>query len=511
MDNTQRPLRQVSYNEQGIRVALQLFAILATVATAILGSYIIGSTTYGLYVVVAVLGAITSLVVINKPSLGVYILVVFIYLDFSSVIEITFGIPSINKVLVALVAVSILGTKVTIRRENLVFGVSGTLIIFHSLIMIATILVSELSPNLDLVVDIVKDLAILFIILQVSSEERSFKTIQWLMLASAAFLALLTTYQLLSGNYEFEFWGLAQAPIHQIIDNYDDVRPTGPLDDPNFYAQILLMVLPVGIYRVLGTQNSLRRLIALFACAVIAFAVIGTYSRSAFVTFVVVAALIAIEQRVQLYKIATIVIVGVLIGLPLLPRGFMERVATLTEFAGAFTNGANSVTEVSLRGRTSEILVAWELFTDYPVFGVGYGNYPQYYQEYAAGLGLDNRLEERDAHSLYFEYLAETGLIGFSAFIIMLGVIFNLMMRAKKQMREIDRLDMVYWIAGAQMGLVAYLVNTITLHDDYIRYLRLSLAMAAGVIILSRHIYKEALAESKHKNKNEKPKVIQAT
>lgn len=507
--DTQRPLQ--TYNEQGIRVALQLLAILTTVVTAILGSYIIGSTPYGLYVVVAVLGAVTSLVVVNNPNLGVYILVVFIYLDFSSVIEIAFGIPSINKVLVALVAVSILGTKVTIRRENLVFGVSGSLIIFHSIIMILTILVAELTPDLDLVVDVVKDLAILFIILQVSSEEGAFKRMQWLLLASAGFLSLLTTYHLVSGNYGFEFWGLARAPIHQIVGTYDDVRPTGPLEDPNFYAQILLLILPIGVYRVLGEKNLLPRFLALGASLLITFAIIGTYSRSSFVTFIIVAGLIALEQRVPIYKIVAMGVLGVVIVLPILPRGFMERIGTLTQFASAFGsgNGANALSEQSLRGRTSEILVAWNLLTDYPIFGVGYNNYPKYYQEYAAVVGLDNRLEERDAHSLYFEYLAETGIVGFGAFALMLGIILNLLRRAKKWMIEIDREDMVYWFAGVQMGLIAYLINTITLHDDYIRYFRLGLAMAAGAIILARYMYEQGLAENK--TKKLKPTIIEAS
>jgi hypothetical protein len=66
---------------------------------------------------------------------------------------------------------------------------------------------------------------------------------------SASFVSLLSTYQNLTGNTTQTFFGLANAPIHQIVDEFDSVRVTGPLDDPNFYAQTLLMVLPLTIYR----------------------------------------------------------------------------------------------------------------------------------------------------------------------------------------------------------------------------------------------------------------------
>ena len=45
------------------------------------------------------------------------------------------------------------------------------------------------------------------------------------------------------------------------------------------------------------------------------------------------------------------------------------------------------------------------MFGDYPIFGVGPGNYPLHYLDYSQEIGLDPRLEQREAHSLYLEAL----------------------------------------------------------------------------------------------------------
>lgn len=468
---------------------LQILAILGGIAVAIVGSYIIAATEYGPYLLVACVGAIGALMIINRPKIGVYILIVFIYLNLSSIIEIEFGIPSINKALVALVAISILGTKISYKREPLVIGAAGLLVILHGMILVTSILLAEIAPDLGVVFDIVKDLVVLLILLQVSIDERTWKTAQWLILGSAAFVSILNVYQLATGNYEFEFWGLANAPVHQIVEDFDSVRPTGPLDDPNFYAQMLLMTFPIGVYRILGERKKFPKYMALGMTLLILSSILGTYSRAGFVTFVVTSAFIALERKVALYKILIMCLLSASLTGPFLPQGFMERLSTLAELGQMFGN-TNNITEASLRGRTSESLVAVQLFMNYPLLGVGYGNYPAYYQEYAARIGLDNRLEARDAHSLYLETLAETGIVGFVAFMFMNIFIIRSLSSSKKLMAQIGRHDLVYWLAGVQYGLVAYLINTVTLHDDYIRYLRLLIALGASAMIMTHSVYR---------------------
>ncbi|MEL6527122.1 MAG: hypothetical protein AAFQ07_15575, partial [Chloroflexota bacterium] len=309
---------------------MQSLIYAAALLVVVLSSYLVATTPYGFYLLGAVIAAVAGLIIINRPSIGVYVLVMFVYLNLSDILEVQFGIPSANKLLVALIAVAILGTRLVIQRKPLVFGVGGGLIIFHSTVIIVSILAGDpLLVDFDVVLDIVKDLAILFIILQVSTMERTWKMAQWVLLGSAAFLAILTAYQVLTGNYENDFFGLAQAPVHQIVGAFDSARPTGPVDDPNFYAQLLLMTVPIGVYRIYGEKDAFVRGLAILLTGLIILSIFATYSRTAFIMMLAVAGLIALERKYNIYTLAALSFIAVLIAIPFIPRGFVERLETM--------------------------------------------------------------------------------------------------------------------------------------------------------------------------------------
>ncbi|MBC8508964.1 MAG: O-antigen ligase family protein, partial [Chloroflexi bacterium] len=60
------------------------------------------------------------------------------------------------------------------------------------------------------------------------------------------------------------------------------------------------------------------------------------------------------------------------------------------------------------------------MFRDNPIAGVGLDNYSVLYQSYSRQIGLDPRLQARDAHNLYLEVGAETGLLGLGVFSVLL-------------------------------------------------------------------------------------------
>ena len=61
---------------------------------------------------------------------------------------------------------------------------------------------------------------------------------------------------------------------------------------------------------------------------------------------------------------------------------------------------------------------AWNMFLDHPVLGVGIGNYGAQYKNIYILPDAKER-EQNHSHSSFMQYLAETGLVGFSAFLIM--------------------------------------------------------------------------------------------
>lgn len=465
-----------------------VFLVMGAVATIVGASWAIGSTGFGIWITFGLVAAGVGVMIINNPPLGVYLLVVFIYLNLSDVLEVSFGIPSINKALVALVAVSILGSRAIIRGQPIHFRRAEILVAAYFFTATLSTFVNPGGGSfLSEAIDTAKDLIILVIITQMSAEEHAWKKMQWLLILSAGFLALLTTYQIVSGNTSNEFWGLANAPIHQITSDFDNVRPTGPLVDPNYYAQILLMILPLAVYRTIGEETLGRKSLAAGCLLLIVASIIFTYSRSALVMLIIVTFLIVRERKLNIYAIGGLALAAYVMFIPFLPAGYTERILTIT----TLTESANQQTEESFRGRTSEMIVAVQMFRDNPLLGVGFGSYHLNYLDYSVRLGLDDRLETREAHSLYLEVAAETGILGIGTFSAMLITIHVMLRRARRQLSEINRADLVPWIAGLQYGLLAYMFTSVFLHDDYVRYFRLSIALAVGGIALVDTLVKE--------------------
>lgn len=464
------------------------------------GGALIGLTQQGTWVVLGIIAVFTGIVMVIRPAFGVFVLVAFVYLNASDIIEVQFGIPSLNKILVALIFIGVLGTRLVIRRKPLTFRSTEALLILYGLvILISGMSGSDPSAAFTNIIDYAKDIAIVLILVQVCDTESVWKNVQWIVMFCAAFLALLTTYQMVTGDTSNTFYGLANAPVHQITENFDNTRPTGPLDDPNFYSQILMMVLPLCIYRALDDAKPRNRIIGTVFSGLIALAVIFTYSRSAFVMMAGLVFLIILERRMNVFKLVIIGTIILVAAFPLLPKGFLDRIATL---GGTDELSAAGSQEASFQGRSSEMIVAVEMFLDHPIIGIGYAAYDTNYIQYSSRLGLDGRLENREAHSLYLEAAAETGILGFASLGLVIVFIFLNMARDRERVRLLERPDLVSWINGLQFGLLSYLLTSIFLHDGYVRYLRLSIALA-----VSASAFVDALARQNEEKRKKGLKV----
>ncbi|PJF37284.1 MAG: hypothetical protein CUN49_01115 [Candidatus Thermofonsia Clade 1 bacterium] len=450
----------------------------------IVANYLMATTASAFLIAGGVIGAFVALWVVLRPQMGLYILAIFTYMNLSDALEVSFGIPKINQPLIALILVSVLANRIVLKRKPLVFrGVEASMVVYG---VVATMSVLFAAANqsaaLDRLIDWLKDFAILIIMVQLCDEEQSFRTVLWALILSAAFIASLSWYHTFTGDTENTFFGLAKSGVHQIVGSVDDVRVTGPLDDPNFYAQILLMIFPLAAYRMLTGTTQVARLLGALCTVLIVGAAIFTYSRGGFLALIVVLGLLVIDRKYNLVRTAFVGAALIAILLPILPSNYIDRVLTLGE---ALPSNAAAQTEASFRGRSSEMIIAMQMFTENPILGVGKRNYQELYVEYSSMLGLDPRLEDRQAHSLYLELAAEMGMLGLLSFGGILLMLFVSTARARRQFRELDRPDLAAWTASLQLGVVSYLITSIFLHADYARYLWIMFALAASASVLS--------------------------
>ncbi|MFQ3536917.1 MAG: O-antigen ligase family protein [Aggregatilineales bacterium] len=474
-------LRRHALLEQLLPAGMFLLGLIAV----IIANYLMASTSSAALIAGGVIGAFVALWVALRPQVGLYLLVVFTYLNLSDALEVSFGIPKINQPLIALIVVSVLANRIVLKRKPLVFrGVEAVMVLYGAVAAISVLFAAaNQSAALDRLIDWLKDFAILIIMVQLCDEEHTFTTALWALIASAALVAALSWYHTLTGDTDNTFFGLAKSGVHQIVGETDDLRVTGPLDDPNFYAQILLMVFPLAAYRALtGTTHS-GRLIGMLSTVLIAGAAIFTYSRGGFLALIVVSGLLVLERKYNLLRAASIGVVLVALVLPILPSGYVDRLLTLGD---ALSSNTSVQTEASLRGRSSEMIIALQMFADNPILGVGKRNYSELYLEYSVVLGLDPRLEDRRAHSLYLELAAEMGALGILSFGGILLALLLSTARARRQFRQLDRPDWVAWTASLQLGIVSYLITSIFLHGDYARYMWIMFALAASTSVLSQ-------------------------
>jgi hypothetical protein len=315
------------------------------------------------------------------------------------------------------------------------------------------------------------------------------------LIAAATLLAGLTVFQPITRDYEQTFLGLAQRSLE-----LSDGRPTqmgteigledrarGPVDEPNRFAQVLLMVAPLAFVLGLGASRMGTRAIA-WACAGLLLAgVLLTYSRGALLTLVVLAVLAAPLRLVRPARlVGALAVVGVLtvVAIP----GLTARVASMAGVAGLF--GPSSVEpDGPIRGRTTEMLAALAAYTDHPVLGVGPGQYAMYHSVRYQGLPEISFREiplPRRAHSLYLEIAAETGTVVLMIFMAIPLLLLVDLGRLRRTLFAV-RPDLARLAAGFTLMLLAYLGTGVFLHLAYERYYWVMIGMAAAAVAALEH------------------------
>jgi O-antigen ligase len=148
----------------------------------------------------------------------------------------------------------------------------------------------------------------------------------------------------------------------------------------------------------------------------------------------------------------------------------------------------------AFRGRLSENIAAYEMWQDYPVLGVGANEFPSNYRSYAARIGLDDR-NERFAHNSFLQQAAESGSLGFLAFLAMIGTGFWCGIMARSRLLARGAVNEAGICDALLGGLVGYCIAAVFLHQAYPQYLWLWLALCAGALLLSGYRMRSILGE----------------
>lgn len=301
----------------------------------------------------------------------------------------------------------------------------------------------------------------------VNDRER-FLGVAWALALAAFLLSCLTVFQKLSGTTTNDYFGLARGVVAQISGDSEGFRPSGTIENPNYYAQMLLPGLAISLGSAMGERRLWQRIAFAIASSVIAAAVLMTLSRGGAVAMVAtILVVMAYSRKVYLVAFLAPPALAIL----LLTPGKLERFEdAATAVADAVTG--QQISEVSVSGRISEMKVAAIAFSESPWTGVGFGQIELNYQAISARSDLNLRSSDRAAHSLYLEVAAEQGLPGLIALFAVIWLGFD---AAKRRDHLDDRLELHRSMVVA--GTAGMLIAAVFLHDAYFNLMWLMLTL----------------------------------
>lgn len=435
----------------------------------------------------AIVALIGGLVIFGRPEVGLVIMLFISYTRFSDVMIRQFGLPSVAKLMVALL-VGVLLVRWIVIGETPRGWVKAALLFaaYGMVVFISLFYASDYGNAYSQLTDYVQDAVIGLLIIVLLVRGNFSRLAIWSVLAAGLFMSSVAVFQYLTGTFEMRYWGFGLSAVQNIAGRTSDYRIAGPFGDPNFFAQALVIMLPLAVDRMVKERQRIFALVAGGTALLVILAIIFTFSRGGFLALAVTLIALAIYYRVPFYRLVLLILViGILT--PFLPAQYKDRLATLVNL----TSPDGTYTDVSFQGRTSEYMVGVMMFTDNPLLGVGTGNYKSNYLKYSRQLGIDPRNEQRSPHSLFIQVAAEEGLFGLFVFGVLLWSAFQSILTANAIFKGMQDYESAGITASIGISLLGYLTAALFIHLAHPRLFWVLIALALAMHEIARHKYSD--------------------
>ncbi len=442
-----------------------------------------------LFVLVGLAGLFMFLGSVVSAEFGLVVLVFLAYTRFSDVAVHTYGAGSILQVFMVLQVVAILLRWAVSRKAPAGWLLPTLMLGAYGLAATSSILGAQNSSLVtDALLVFLKDAVIAVVIVMLLQRPAAFRPTLWILIVAGIFLGTLSSFQFLTKTFTNNYGGFATASLQTIVGQQNDYRIGGPIGDPNFFAQILIVIVPIALERFLHEKRMLLRGLALWSGLVCVAATLFTYSRGGFLSLAVVILLFFLIYPPRTFQLPVFIVSIVAIAL-IIPPNYWERILSLNQFLQ--TPGTIRTTDPALRGRATENLAALAMFQANPLLGVGWGNYSIAYPTYEQSLGISIANRAVAAHNLYLEVAAETGTVGLVTFLAVIVVAAGCIVAARRKFRLSGLTDASNMVTGFGLGFVGYLTSAFFIHGAYPRYFYLLI----GIAFALREIAKRATPE----------------
>ena len=427
-------------------LALFLVVMVASLAIFALG---FADPTLPMLLFGAPVGIAGLLLALRYPDSALLLLVFLIPLDFFGQMPNFSGSFSVFKLVFPLVLISFTIGVVRGRQHFLTFSASEKAVLWFCLLNVILWPFAENVPEAQTFIRKLISMALLYLLITRHG------------IADPEFRRRLTLVVVVSSVISVVigmFGSSTGQNMFSVFKDDDLARSTGASTvSPNDFAYMMFLPAFVAFAGFLDERRPWR-LLWLVASAIIVGGVVMTYSRSAFLAFVVggVVTLLMLWTKLS-GKHWGAMAVGLLIGVAAMPAKYTERLASLL----VLVDQRQTVQELSLVRRANYITVGMRIFEEHPILGAGPGNF--------AKLHADPRYQgipflynvPRMPHNLYLQVVTETGLAGLALF---LAVMWLYLRDCRRAMRRATTLRDVAFPAAVMAALVSSLAMGLFLH-----------------------------------------------
>lgn len=456
-----------------------LWYVILTVALGIAAGVLIVVVNNPMYILVALLSIVGFVATVGSVEFGLLLLVFITYTRFSDIAVHTYNAPSVAKSFIVLLLMAILlRWGMSNERPARSLLLPTLLAMAYGLVGFASLLYApEKGAVIESLSNYVKDALIALVVIALLKKPQQFRHVIYTLLIIGAFIGTISVHQSLTNNFASNYGGFASAEFMNIVGETNDYRLSGPVGDPNFFAQVMVVLAILGAERLLHDRSLFWKVIAGWAAAASTLTVVFTYSRGATIALVIAFLIFFWIYGLKPAQLVVVMTLGIAM-LMFAPPAYYERILTIQDILPNADRGVNIHEDRAVQGRASENLTAWRMLTENPLLGVGLNNFPYLYQEYTKTLGLAPSATRRSPHNLYLEVAAETGVLGLTIFLLLIGFAIRSILHARRKFIEAGMMDYAHLATGFLIAFLGYLMSAVFVHAAYPRYFYLLIGIA---------------------------------
>ena len=480
-------------NQSSSRLTVPLIIVVAILLGIVMG-LVINYVDNPAYILVGLASLIGFVATIVSVEFGLLMLTFITYTRFSDIAVHTYHAPSIAKSFIVILLIGVFIRWIVTHEKPRGLLLPTVLVVAYGLVGFTSLLYApDQQAVTDSLSNFVKDALIALVVVALLKKPHQFRNVIYTLLIVGVFIGTISVHHYVTGNFENPYGGFAEAEFMQIVGETNDFRLSGPVGDPNFFAQVMVVLALLGVERLLHEKRLFWKIIAGWAAAASTLTVVFTFSRGT--TIALVAALILFFWIYKLKPAQLIVILVLGVAMMLFaPPTYYQRILSIADILPSGPNGGINIYEDrAVQGRASENLTAWVMVMDRPFTGVGLSNFSYLYQDYGKSLGLAPSARNRSPHNLYLEVAAETGVIGLGVFLTMIILAMRSILQARRRFIDAGMEDYANMATGFAIAFAGYLLAALFVHAAYPRYFYLLIGIAFALPNLLVDPQKESL------------------